>query len=322
MPAVKRPRRGSLAYWPRCRAARIYPKLETVPSDKLKVLGFAGYKVGMTQCILVDNRKGAQTFGQEVAKPVTVLECPPLKVLGFRLYGKTVKGLKALTEVWTKELPKQIDRKIVPGEFNTEEMLKGAEGAIKGASTIRLIVSTQPKSTGVGKKTQEVFEVEVGGKDAGEKLGYAKGLLGKDVKVSDIFKEGELIDTIAVTKGKGMQGPVKRFGVRIQDRHAKKKFRHVGAIGAQVPRKVKHTVAMAGQMGFQTRTEYNKKVIRIGSDAKELNPSSGFTGYGLVKSDFVLVEGSVQGARKRLVMLRHPVRPYNVVPSTLKEIIR
>jgi|FaiFalDrversion3_1042247.scaffolds.fasta_scaffold00294_6 large subunit ribosomal protein L3 len=321
MPSKKSPNRGSLGYWPRVRARRIYPELEAVESDKLKPLGFAGYKVGMVSCVIFDNKKGSPTFGQEIVRPATVLDCPPLKVLGIRAYEKTVKGLKALSEAWINNLPKYTDRKIIVGNFKTEEKLKEIENNLHKISKIRLIVSTQPRESGINKKTPEIFEIEIGGKDSKEKFEYAKSLLGKEIKISDVFREGELIDVIAVTKGKGTQGPVKRFGVRIQNRHAKKKLRHVGSIGQQQPGKVRHTVPMAGQMGFHVRTELNKRILKIGN-GKEINPSGGFINYGLVKSDYVLIEGSVAGSKKRLIMLRHPVRPYNVTPVEVREIIK
>ncbi len=321
MPERRRPRRGSMGYWPRVRAERIYPKMNAKESDKLKPLGFAGYKAGMVNCVVFDNKKGSPTFGLEIVRPATVLDCPPLKVLGIRLYEKTVKGLKAVGEAWTKDLPKYTDRKLTAKSFKAEEMLKKLEGLAEKASSLRLIVSTQPRLSGNDKKTPEIFEVEVGGKNVKEKIDYAKAALGKELKVSDIFKEGELIDTIAVTKGHGMQGPVKRFGVRMLDRHSKKKVRHIGSLGQQAPGKVRHTLPMAGQTGFHARTEFNKKILKIG-DAKEVNPSNGFVRYGLVKSDYVLLEGSVPGAKKRLVMLRNPTRPYNVTPLEVREILR
>jgi len=322
MPAVRRPRRGSMAYWPKKRARRIYPELKIIPNDKIKLQGFAAYKAGMTHCTFLDSKKGSPTFGMEVFTSATVLDCPPLKVLGFRLYEKTVKGLRAMDEIWHKEVPKYTDRKVVPGNYKTEEKLKKEEHHLKRVSNIRFIVSTQPRFSGLNKKTPEIFELEIGGKDAKEKMDFAKTMLGRDIKVSDVFKEGELLDTIAITIGKGTQGPVKRFGVRIGNRHAKKKFRHVGALGAQVPRKVKHTVAQAGQLGFQLRTELNKRVLKMGNDGKEINISGGFVGYGLIKSDYLLLEGSVPGPSNRLIMLRTAIRPFNVSPVQIKEIAK
>ena len=308
MPEVRKPREGSKGYWPKKRSSRIYPSLTAYPeSDKPKVMGFAGYKASMLHAIVFDNRKGSLTFGQEVSTPVTVIDCPPLKVIGIRTYQNSVDGLKVLADAVVKDLPKDLSRKMKVGNFKTEERLAGIEKNVDKISKVRLIISTQPRLSGVRKKTPEVFELEIGGKDAKEKFEYAKSILNKEITAQDFVREGELVDVVAVTKGKGTQGPVKRFGVKIQVRHAKKKLRHVGSLGQERPGKVRTTVPMAGQMGFWRRTDLNKRVLKIGDG--DITPKSGFIGYGVVKSNYILLEGSVPGSRKRLVLLRSAVRP-------------
>jgi len=219
MPEIKRPRRGSLAFYPRKRAKRIYPDVTTYPeTEKPKILAFAGYKVGMTHVALIDKKKGSPTFGKEIVVPVTILECPPLKVVGIRCYRNSVKGLKVLSEVWTKDLPKELSRK-VKIKADTEKQLSKINEKLSEISEVRLIVCTAPKLAGIGKKKPEVFEIGVGGKEVKEKLEFAKSLLGKDISVSEFTRPGELVDAIAITKGKGTAGPVKRFGIKIQVRH-------------------------------------------------------------------------------------------------------
>lgn len=320
---VKRskPRAGSLAFYPRKRARRIYPRIKTYPeSEKTRVLAFAGYKAGMVSVILVDNRKNSPTFGQEIAVPATVLDCPPLKVLAIRAYKETKKGLKVFSEAWTQNLPKDLERKVKvkPSEAN----LKKIEENLDKISKLRLIVCTQPRLSGIRKKKPEVFEVEVGGKDVREKFEFAKSLLGKEISAKDVFREGEFVDVIAVTKGKGTAGPVKRFGVKIQPRKAHGKRRHVGTLGSERPGRVLWTVPQAGQLGFQTRTELNKRILKIG-DGEEITPKSGFIRYGVIRSNYLLVEGSVPGAKKRLVLLRPAIRAGKLkfLAPEIKEIV-
>lgn len=324
MPQVRRPRRGSLQYHPRVRAKRLYPTIETYPFfDKPKPIAFAGYKAGNLHAMLLDNRKGSPTFGQEIAVPVTVLDCPPLKVIGIRAYEKTIEGLRVFKETVGKDLPKNLSRKMMVGKFKTDENLAEIEKNLNRISNIRLLVSTQPELSGIGKKTPEVFEIQIGGTSANEKLASAKEMLGKEIKPNDVVKEGELVDVIAVTKGKGTQGPVKRYGVKIQNRHAKQKRRHVGAIAAQTPRRVLWTSPMAGQLGLFTRTELNKRVLKIGN-GDEVNPKGGFIRYGLIKGNYVLLQGSVPGPKKRLVLFRHAIRSNQVkllVPE-IKQIVK
>jgi large subunit ribosomal protein L3 len=90
-----KPRAGSRAFWPKKRAGRIYSRPRAHPEVKEGVpLDFAGYKAGMTQVSFMDNRKDSVTGGQEIVKPITVLDCPPLVVCGIRAYKKTPYGLK------------------------------------------------------------------------------------------------------------------------------------------------------------------------------------------------------------------------------------
>jgi large subunit ribosomal protein L3 len=323
MPNIKRPRRGSLAFYPRKRARRIYSALSTYPeAEKPKLLDFAGYKAGMSQAIIMDNRKDSPTFGQEISVPTTILECPPLRAVGLRMYKNTTTGLQVLSEVWSKELPKGIERKTkVKGNM---EKLADLEKNLERVSRIRLIVSMQPRLSGLRKKTPEIFEIEVGGKDAREKFEFAKQFLGKEIKASDVFKTGELVDVVAVTKGKGTAGPVKRFGIFVQSRHAKGKRRHVGTLGQEEPGRVRHTVPMAGQLGFGRRTELNKRILKIGEKGEEVTPKSGLKRYGIVKAEYILLEGSVPGPKKRLVRLRAAIRPLKIkmlVPE-IKEIVK
>jgi len=320
-----KPRAGSLAFWPRKRAKRIYPRVNSWPeTEKTKTLGFAGYKAGMAHVLLLDTRKTSPTKGEEISVPVTVLDCPPLLVLGVRAYKMTSNGYVAFTEVLDDKVKddKDLKRKLVVGKYKKVERIKAIEKNLDKIKKIRLIVKTRPRESGLNKKRAEIFEIEVGGKEIQEKWNYSKEMIGKELKIKDVFKEGEFIDAIAVTTGKGTQGPVKRFGVTIQTRKAAGKRRHVGSLGSETPRNVLWTVPYAGQMGFQTRTEVNKRIVKIGEDGKEITPKSGFVNYGVIKRDYVLVEGSLPGPRKRLIRLRTAIRPPKipVLPAEIKHI--
>ncbi len=325
MPEVSKPRAGSLAFYPRKRAKRIYPVVKTYPQlDRVLPLLFAGYKAGMGRAVIVDNVKGSPTFNKEIVVPVTILDCPPLKVLGIRFYKKTVKGLRVLTEVWIKDLPKDLKRKIKNLKItNHEKKLEELEKKLNEIEKIRLIVCTQPRLSGLKKKKPEVFEVEIGGKDVKQKFEYAKKVLGKEIRVSEIFREGEYVDVIGVTKGKGTAGPVKRFGVKIQRRKATQKRRHVGTLGAEGLGKVLWTVPQAGQLGYQRRTELNKRILKIGKDGREITPKGGFIRYGVISSEYLVLEGSVPGPKKRLIMVRAAIRPpkVRIMPVEVREII-
>ena len=309
------PRKGSVAFSPRKRAAKETPRIKSWPENtEPSLLGFAGYKVGMTHVMMEDNVKNSPTEGMEVATPVTILEIPPMVVMGIRAYEKTTKGLKTMIDVMADNLTDELSRKIsMPKDYDTDSNLEKLKENMDSVEDIKVIMHTNPKNTSVPKKKPEIIEFGVGGKNVEEKLNYAQELLGKEITAKEIFSEGEYVDSIATTKGKGFQGPVKRWGIRIQYGKAARssKGRHVGSIGPWTPSRTMWTVAQAGQMGYHKRTEYNKRILKIGesSEVDAVNPEGGFVKYGLVKNDYIMIKGSVPGPSKRLVVLRKAIRP-------------
>ena len=308
------PRKGSVAFSPRKRSAKETPRIKSWPvADEPKLLGLAGYKVGMTHVMMVDNTKNSPTEGMEISTPVTILEVPPICVMGIRAYENTTRGLKAMGDVLADNLNEELSRKIsLPKEYNKDAAVEKIKENLEHVAEIRVLINTNPKVTSVPKKKPEIFECGVGGKTPEEQLNFAIEMLGKEVSAKDIMNDGEFVDSIAVTKGKGFQGPVKRWGIRIQYGKAARssKARHVGSIGPWTPSRTMWTVAQAGQMGYHKRTEYNKKILKIAeaSEADAVNPAGGFVKYGLVKNDYMIIKGSVPGPSKRLIILRKAIR--------------
>ena len=62
-------------------------------------------------------------------------------------------------------------------------------------------------------------------------------------------------------------------------------------------------------MGYQQRTEYNKRILKIGSDGAAVTPAGGFIRYGMVTGPYILVHGSIPGPSKRLIRMRPAIRP-------------
>lgn len=308
------PRKGSVAFSPRKRSAKETPRIKSWPmADEPRLLGLAGYKVGMTHVMMVDNTKNSPTEGMEISTPVTILEVPPICVMGIRAYENTTRGLKAMGDVLADNLNEELSRKIsLPKEYNKDAAVEKIKENLEHVAEIRVLINTNPKVTSVPKKKPEIFECGVGGKTPEEQLNFAIEMLGKEVSAKEIMNDGEFVDSIAVTKGKGFQGPVKRWGIRIQYGKAARssKARHVGSIGPWTPSRTMWTVAQAGQMGYHKRTEYNKKILKIAeaSEADAVNPAGGFVKYGLVKNDYIIIKGSVPGPSKRLIILRKAIR--------------
>ncbi|MFX0103253.1 MAG: 50S ribosomal protein L3, partial [Candidatus Hodarchaeota archaeon] len=116
------------------------------------------------------------------------------------------------------------------------------------------------------------------------------------------------VDISATTKGKGFQGPVKRFGIHRIQHKSRKAVRAVACIGPWHPARVMWTVPRAGQMGFHQRIEYNKQILKISEKGEEITPAGGFVNYGVVKGDYIMIKGSVPGPKKRLIRIRAPIR--------------
>ncbi len=316
MPNINRPRRGSLAYSPRKRAKSQIPKYGSWPEYEgaPTVQGFAGYKAGMTHIVMTDDHKDSPTEGKDVMVPVTVIEVPPMRVAGVRAYTSDTYGKHALTEAWTIDLDEEISRRIsVPKNHNTAAALDAIRQAIEAGRVVELyaLMYTQPAVlTGVPKKVPDLMEMKVAGGSMNEQLDYVAGLLGKEVEISSIIEVGEYVDVTAVTTGKGTQGPVKRWGVQVRKRkHARGgKKRHIGNLGPWTPHHVRWQVPQMGQMGYQQRTEFNKRVLKIGTNGDEITPAGGFVNYGVVRSPYVLIKGSVPGPAKRLIRMRPAIR--------------
>jgi large subunit ribosomal protein L3 len=305
-----RPHRGSKQFWPRKRAKRIYPRIKTWAYSQKGPLGFAGYKAGMTHILAVDNRPKSPTKGEEIRIPATILETPPMKVAAIRLYEKTLYGRKAIGEVWTQNIDKHFLRKTkVPKKPHTLDSLKKL---LPSSSHVHLLVYTQPHTTSLQKKKPGLMELALGG-GVEEQFTQASELLGKEIKPEDVFKEGQFLDVHSVTRGKGWQGVIKKFGARLLSHKAEKGRRKIGNLGPKGTH-VKWWIAMPGQMGTHTRTEHNKKLLKIGNVAKDpVTPAGGLLRYGEVKGPYVLIAGSVPGPKKRLIRLSTPTRPHRGV---------
>lgn len=313
MPRVRQPRRGTMQFWPRKRAKmqRARVRKWTLPPGlkEAKPLGFAGYKAGMTHVMITDNKPTSPTKGETIAVPVTVVECPPLKVAGVRCYQRKGNALLPSLLVWAEKLDKDLGRliplpkkskatidKIVPEQF----------------AELRLLVHTQPRLVGL-KKTPELFELGIGG-SVQQQFEYARGVLGRDIRIGDVFVPGQQVDAHSVSKGKGLQGPVRRFGVSIRHHKSEKTKRGPGALGPWHG-SFNWPVAHAGQMGYHQRTELNKWIVQIGDDPSKINPAGGFLHYGNIAGQYMLVKGSLAGPSKRIIAFTSASRMNRHVPK-------
>jgi large subunit ribosomal protein L3 len=308
------PRRGSLAFRPRARARSLEARVRNwAQSAEAKPVGaFAGFKVGMLNVVTVDDRDRTPNFGKQLANPSTLLATPPLTVVGIRGYRVDYNGRHALFDVGSRDTIRGQKKKVQ--QDSLEEAMSKAEGHLNSVSYVSVLVSVSPKDAGLSQKKPYTFEIQLTGSDTKQNFNYAKSTMGKKLKVTDIFRAGQSIDVAGITRGKGVEGPITRFGVKRKQHKSRKSVRAVGTLGPISPAVVMFTVPRQGQRGFHQRTEYNKRILLIGNTSEEgldINRKGGFKHFGALNGDFIVVRGSIPGVPKRLVKLRMPIRHKN-----------
>ncbi|MFQ5476204.1 MAG: 50S ribosomal protein L3 [Nitrosopumilus sp.] len=321
------PRRGSLAYSPRIRAKsmeariRAWPKLD---SEEPKILAHCGFKAGCIQVVSIDDREKTPNAGKQLVSLGTVLVTPPVLILGIRGYSKDHDGLHAEFDVYADDIPKYISKEITVK--NKEGALEDAENRLKRIKEIFAIVAVSPRAAGLEQKKPYIFEASVSGGDIQKQFTHVKELLGKEIKIDQIFETGASVDVAAITKGKGWQGVLKRWNVKKKQHKSRKTVREVGSLGPISPQSVMYTVPRAGQFGFHQRIEYDKRIMIIGNtndDQIKINPDGGYKHFGLVKGDFIVLKGSVPGTYRRLIKLRSQIRnaPDKVNKPNILEVV-
>ncbi|MFN3621808.1 MAG: 50S ribosomal protein L3 [Nitrososphaerales archaeon] len=307
------PRRGSLAYRPRARAKRIVPALESFDTSLIQkpiILGFAGYKVGCMHVITVDDREKTPNFGKPLFNASTIIATPPMVVYGFRAYRKVNGALQAFCDVYAKTQLQDIERRLKMNIPDQNKALTEIEKNLDSIVKFTALVYTRPRDAGLSQKKPFLFEITVGGGSIKERFEYLKSILGKQLKVSEVFKPGMYVDVAAITKGKGFEGPVTRFGIKRKQHKSRKSVRAVGALNPWHPATIMYTVPRAGQRGFHKRIEYNKRILLIANPAETpITPKGGFHKFGVVNCDYMVLKGSIPGPTKRLIRLRYAVRP-------------
>lgn len=270
---------------------------------------------------------------KEIVEAVTIIEAPPMVVVGVVGYVETPRGLRSLTTVWAEHLSDEAKRRFYKNWYKSKKKAftnyakKYAEGAKdinrelerikKYCSVVRVIAHTQISKVRIGQKKAHVMEIQLNGGSVAQKVDFAREHFEKEIPVSAIFEQDEMIDVIGATKGHGYEGVTKRWGTKKLPRKTHRGLRKVACIGAWHPARVMYSVPRAGQRGYHRRTEINKKIYRIANGAdpksgateyditdKSINPMGGFPHYGLVNNDFVMIKGCCAGSKKRVLTLR------------------
>jgi len=333
----ERPRHGSLGYLPRKRTKkhrgciRSFPKDD--PTKPIHFTAFMGYKAGMTHVVRELDRIGSKAHKKEIVESCTIIETPPLVVVGAAGYIETPTGLRTLTTVWAQHLSDeclrrfyknwyrskrkaftQYQKKFYTNQNGPELVQREIARMKKYCTVIRVIAHTQIGQVGLKQRKAHIMEIQLNGGTVAEKVDFAHSWFEKKLTVDSVFNENEMIDAIAATKGKGFEGVTTRWGTKRLPRKTHKGLRKVACIGAWHPSSIRFSVPRAGQNGYHHRTEINKKIFKIGKlgDAKtefdltkkDISPMGGFPSYGVIKQDYLMLKGSCPGVRKRVITLR------------------
>lgn len=300
------PRHGSLQFWPRKKAKKqTVPRLRSVElSGDANLPIFAGYKVGMTHIQYIENKKTSPLKGETVTVPVTIIECPPMKIANVRFHKKDAYGMHCIGQ-YNNKMDKELAKRF---PLPKKEGKKLEDFKVEEVDKVTITVYTTPKHTGIGKKAPDLMEVELSGADNAAKLDWIKNNLDKEIKVSDVFKEQSQVDIHGITRGRGYEGTTRRYNTPTRQHKSEKHKRGVGSLGPWMPI-VRHTVVFPSKWGGHLRTEHNKQLVKISNEAELVNPKGGFVRYGLVKNDYVMLKGSVMGKPNKLVVISNAKRP-------------
>lgn len=291
-------RSGSLQFYPRVRAKKVIPSVNWKPVSKNGVgfMGFIGYKVGMVSVVAKDLTENSMTKNKKIVVPATILECPIMKIYSIRFYknGKVAKDVIVSND---KTLRKSVKIPKKVGQLGDVEF-----------DDVRVIMFSNVKDTCVDKNKANLIEVAVSGSNE-EKLSFIKENIGKEISVSGVFADG-LVDVRGVTKGYGTMGPVKRFGIALKASKSEKGRRRPGSLAPWHPSRVTFRAPQAGQTGYHSRISYNHLILEVGKiSEKNINKNGGFEHYGIIKTDYIILRGSIPGPKKRGIVLTDAIRP-------------
>merc|ERR1712227_497722 len=297
------PRHGSLKFLPKKRCTRPLGKPKSFPKDDaskpIHLTAFIGFKAGMTHVVREAEKPGSAINKKEVVEPVTIIECPPLKVVGVTGYIKTADGPRSIKTVWAARLSDEVRRRFYKNwyackkkaftksnkRWETEDGKKSIERDLellkKHAVSVRAICHTQMQGLSLRQKKAHLIEIQVNGGSIADKVEWCKDNFEKEVAVNTVFAKNEMIDCIGITKGRG--------------------YHHRTEINKKVYR------VGAGYHQVDGKMVTNNGATEVDVTDKSINPVGGFVHYGQVKSDFVMIKGGVMGPKKRAITLRKSI---------------
>uniref|UniRef100_A0A3Q2QCY4 60S ribosomal protein L3 n=1 Tax=Fundulus heteroclitus TaxID=8078 RepID=A0A3Q2QCY4_FUNHE len=216
---------------------------------------------------------------KEVVEAVTIVETPPMVVVGVVGYVSTPRGLRSFKTIFSEHMSDECKRRFYRNykskkkaftkyckkwqdEEGKKQLEKDFSAMKKYCQVIRVIAHTQMRLLPLRQKKSHLMEVQLNGGTISDKVDWAREKLEQQVAVSGVFSQDEMIDVIGVTKGHGYK-VTSRWHTKKLPRKTHRGLRKVACIGAWHPARVAFSVARAGQKGYHHRTEINK-IYKIG----------------------------------------------------------
>jgi large subunit ribosomal protein L3e len=279
-----------MRFLPRKYCRRHRGRIRSFPADDRKksphLTAFIGYKAGMTHILRTLKKPNSKAHEKDIVEAVTIVETPPISIVGLVGYVKTPAGLRSITTVWAAHIDDSFRRRFYKNwrrskkqaftkwqkmfaDSKSGETPKEVERRLlfikQYADVVRVIAHSQVKKLKhIGMKKAHIMEIQVNGGNIEDKVSFGYNLFEKEVRVGDVFAQNQIIDTIAVTRGHGWKGVVNRWGVTRLQRKTHRGNRKVACIGSWHPSRVDIHIARAGQKGYHHRTELHKKIYRVG----------------------------------------------------------
>merc|ERR1711982_255842 len=146
-----------------------------------------------------------------------------------------------------------------PNANNERELAKMK----KYCKVIRVLAHSDVVKLPIAQKTAHLMEIQINGGDVAAKVDFGVGLFEQSIPISKVFSKDEMIDVIAVTKGKGFEGVTTRWGTSKLPRKTHKGLRKVACIGAWHPSRVKYLLLVLVKMVIIIELKLTKRSIRL-----------------------------------------------------------
>merc|ERR1719174_2206353 len=168
----------------------------------------------MTHVVKDIDRPGSKLHKKEVVEAVTILECPPLIVVGFVGYVETPRGMRALTSVWAGHLSDEVKRRFYKSWYKSKKkaftkyakrytesgkdksmpMEAEINRAKQCCQVIRAICHTQISKVKIGQKKAHIKEIQINGGSTADKVDFVVKMFEQPLPVATVFNEHEMID--------------------------------------------------------------------------------------------------------------------------------